>query len=38
LIKAVVEQSGGEVEITPCESGGTTVRMWLPEADAELAE
>lgn len=35
LIKAVVEQSGGDVEITPCESGGTTVRMWLSEADAE---
>lgn len=38
LIKAVVEQSGGDVEITPCDSGGTTVRMWLPEADAESAE
>ncbi|MGZ0745763.1 sensor histidine kinase [Haloparvum sp. AD34] len=38
LIKAVVEQSGGEVEIKPCDSGGTTVRMWLPKADAESLE
>lgn len=37
LIKTVVEQSGGDVEITARESGGTTVRMWLPRADAESA-